>query len=199
MDTDKGLAQATPTPRVERRTGVLEEFSEFYRAEYRTLLQAAMYAGASRHEADEATATAMKEVLMRWSKLENPLAYARRAVISNFLKEKTRNLDRIRRRQVEKHAGTAECREDPGMTVWEDREWVMQMLDSLPPGQRDVMAFIVDGFTPTEIAALLGRSPAAIRQSLRDARLRLTEALRRERAAEQAPLPRLSPARKEGR
>lgn len=199
MDTDKGLAQATPTPRVERRTEVLKEFSEFYRAEYRTLLQAAMYAGANRHEADEATATAMKEVLQRWGKLENPLAYARRAVISNFLKEKTRNLDRIRRRQVEKHAGTAESREDPGMTVWEDSEWVMQMLNSLPPGQRNVMAFIVDGFTPTEIAALLGRSPAAIRQSLHDARLRLTEALQRERVAEQAPLPHLSPARKEGR
>lgn len=75
----------------------------------------------------------------------------------------------------------------------------MQMLRSLPPGQRNVVAFIVDGFTPTEIAALLGRSPAAIRQSLHDARLRLVEGLKRERAAEQAPLNHLSSARKEGR
>lgn len=199
MDTDKGLAQATPTPRVERRSEVLQEFSDFWRVEYRQLLKAAMYAGANRHEADEATAAAMKEVLRRWDELDDRPAYARRAVISNFLKEKTRNLDRVRRRQVEKHAGTAEGREDPGMTVWEDREWVMQMLRSLPPGQRNVMAFIVDGFTPTEIAALLGRSPAAIRQSLHAARQRLTEALQRERAAEQAPLPHLSSARKEGR
>ncbi|MEU7615359.1 sigma-70 family RNA polymerase sigma factor [Micromonospora rifamycinica] len=199
MDTDKGRAQATPTPGVKRRAEVLQEFSEFYRAEYRTLLQAAMYAGANKHQADEATATAMREVMRRWDRLDRPLAYARRAVISNFLKEKTRSLDRIRRRQVEKQAGTVESREDPGMTVWEDREWVMQMLNSLPPGQRDVMAFIVDGFTPTEIAALLGRSPAAIRQSLHHARLRLTKALQRDRAAEQAPLPHLSPARKEER
>lgn len=199
MDTDKGRAQATPTPRVKRRAEVPQEFSEFYRTEYRTLLQAAMYAGANQHEADEATATAMKEVMQHWDKLDKPLAYARRAVISNFLKEKTRSLERIRRRQVEKQAGTAESREDPCMTVWEDREWVMQMLNSLPPGQRDVMAFIVDGFTCTEIAALLGRSPVAIRQRLHHARLRLTKALQRERAAEQAPLPHPSPARKEER
>jgi RNA polymerase sigma factor (sigma-70 family) len=199
VDTDKGLAQATPTPRAEHRATPPEGFTDFFRARYRELLRAAMYAGATRHEADEATATAMKELLRRWGELDDPLAYARRAVVSNFVKEKTRNLDRVRRRQVEQHAGTAEGRKDPGLTVWEDRQWVIQLLDSLPAGQRNVMAFIVDGFTPTEIAALLGRSPAAIRQSLRDARLRLIEALQRERAAEQAPLLHFSPARKEGR
>jgi len=199
VDTDKGLAQATPTPRVERRAAPAEGFVDFFRATYRELLKAAMYAGATRYEADEAAAAAMKEVLRRWDELHDPLAYARRAVISNFVKEKTRSLDRIRQRQVERHAGIAEGREDPGLTVWEDREWVMQMLRSLPPGQRNVMAFIVDGFAPTEIAALLGRSPAAIRQSLHDARLRLIEALQRERATEQASAPHISPARKEGR
>jgi RNA polymerase sigma factor (sigma-70 family) len=197
--TDKGLAQATPTPRVEPRAAPAKEFAVFYRAGYRELLKAAMYAGATRHQADEAAAAAMREVLRRWDELGDPLAYARRAVISNFIKEKTRNLERVRRRQVEQNAGTAEGREDPNLAVWENREWVMQMLRTLPPGQRDVMAFIVDGFAPTEIAALLGRSPAAIRQSLHDARLRLKEALRRDQADEQTPGPSTGPARKEGR
>ncbi|MFI7077158.1 RNA polymerase sigma factor [Micromonospora sp. NPDC049903] len=199
METDKGLAQATPTPRVKRQIDAREEVAAFYRTGYRQLIRVVMFAGANRHEADEATAAVMKEMLQRWSKIDDPVAYARRAVISNFVKEKSRNLDRIRRRQVEKHAGTPEQREDSGMTLWEDREWVMQLLRSLPPGQRDVMAFIVDGFTPTEIAAVLGRSPAAIRQSLRDARLRLTESLQREEAAERAQLAHPSHARKEGR
>ncbi len=198
MDADKGLAQAMPTPRVEPGTGAVQEFVAFFRAGYRELLKAAMYAGATKHQADEAAATAMRDVLRRWGELDDPLAYARRAVISNFIKEKTRGLDRVRRRQVELGAGTAEAREDPGLTVWEDREWVMQMLRSLPAGQRNAMAFIVDGFTPTEIAALLGRSPEAIRQSLHDARLRLKEALQRERA-EQTPQSGTSPDRKEGR
>ncbi|MBM0233184.1 sigma-70 family RNA polymerase sigma factor [Micromonospora sp. STR1_7] len=199
MDSDKGLAQTKPTPRVTRRIKVREEASAFFRAGYRKLLQTVMYAGADLHEADEAIATTIKEMLPRWDAIDDHVAFARRAAISNFLKEKTRNLDRIRRRQVEKRAGTAESREDPGMTVWEDREWVLQMLNSLSPGQRDVMAYIVDGFTPTEIATLLGRSPDAIRQSLKEARARLMEARQREWAAERAPLPHHNPARKEGR
>ncbi|MCO1593846.1 sigma-70 family RNA polymerase sigma factor [Micromonospora sp. RHAY321] len=198
MDADKGLAQTKPTPRVVRHAQVREEISAFYRAGYRKLLVTVMYAGATRHEADEAVATTVKEMLARWDTIDDHVAFARRAVISNFLKEKTRNLDRIRRRQVEKRAGTAESREDPGMTVWEDREWVMQMLNSLSPGQRSVMAHMVDGFTPTEIATALGRSPDAIRQSLKEARARLKEACQREWAAEQPPSPHHNPARKEG-
>jgi DNA-directed RNA polymerase specialized sigma24 family protein len=196
VDTDKGLARATPMPHVERRAPPPEGFAGFFRTGYRELLKTALYAGATRHEADEASAVAMSEVLRRWGEIDNPLAYARRAVVSNFIKEKTRDLDRVRRRQVERSAGTADGREDPDLTVWEDREWVMQMLLSLPAGQRNVMAFIVDGFAPIEIAALLGRSPAAIRQSLHDARRRLIEALQREQAAEQAAPARIGPARK---
>lgn len=198
MDIDKGLASAPPTPRVARRAAA-EGFEEFFRPGYRQLITTAMYAGATRQEADEAAAAAMQEVLRRWGELDDPLAYARRAVVSNFLKERTRNLDRVRRRQVERAAGIAEGRTDPNLTVWEDREWVLQMLRSLPPGQRAVLAFIVDGFTPTEISNLLGRSPEAIRQSLHDARLRLKAALQREAADQQQPRPSTSPARKEAR
>jgi DNA-directed RNA polymerase specialized sigma24 family protein len=59
--------------------------------------------------------------------------------------------------------------------VWEDQEWVVQVLSSLPAGQRAVMALVVDGFTPAEIAVRLGRSPAAVRQCLMAARRRLRE------------------------
>src|SRR5262249_49094749 len=144
-----------------------------------------MYAGATWHEADEAAQAIMREVFQRWDNLEDPLAYARHGVISNFIKDKARGLNRIRHRLVERGAGTAEGRENPHLTVLENREWVMQILQSLSPGQREVMAFIIDGFAPTEIAALLGRSPDAVRQSLRGARRRLKEVLRRERANEQ--------------
>jgi RNA polymerase sigma factor (sigma-70 family) len=201
VDTDKGSASAPPPPRVDRRADAAASFEDFFRPAYRELIKTAMYAGATKHEADEAAAAAMQEVLRRWSELDDPLAYARRAVVSNFIKERTRNLDRVRRRQVEQSAGTAEYRTDPNLTIWEDQEWVLQMLQSLPPGQHAVMKYIVDGFTPTEISTLLGRSPEAIRQSLHDARLRLQAALQRKTAEEQAPRPSTSPspARKEAR
>ncbi|MDG4834190.1 sigma-70 family RNA polymerase sigma factor [Solwaraspora sp. WMMD1047] len=199
MNVDEGLVSMPPTPRAARRVAVPENFDEFFKLAYRQLITTAMYAGASKDEADEATAATMREVLRRWGDLDDRLVYARRAVISNFIKERTRNLDRVRRRQVERFAGTAEGCADPNMTAWEDEQWVLRMLDSLPPGQRAVMAFVVDGFTPIQISALLGRSPDAIRQSLRGARQRLKAALRREMAEEQAPRPSTNPARKEAR
>jgi DNA-directed RNA polymerase specialized sigma24 family protein len=58
------------------------------------------------------------------------------------------------------------------------------MLQSLPEGQRQVMAFMVDSFTPVEISALVGRSPDAIRQPLYAARQRLKTMLRREQIDE---------------
>jgi RNA polymerase sigma factor (sigma-70 family) len=184
VDADKGLAQATPAPLLDQ-CGPPTGFVEFYRVHYREVVRTARYAGASRHEAEEAAAEAMREVLEHWARLDDPLAYARRAAVSNFLKEKTRGLNRIRRRQVERGAGTAEAAEDPNLTIWENNQWVIRMLASLPRGQRDVMALIVDGFTPPEIATLLGRTPAAIRRSLCDARRRLTETMRQEHLAEQ--------------
>lgn len=175
MDTDKGVARAGPAARVRRRAPAPPGYTEFFRGTNRDLRKFAMYVGATRDEAKDAAASALAEVLARWGQIDDPLAYAKRAVVSNFLKDKTRNLERTRRRMVERSAGTATGREDSRLTFWEDREWVMQMLRSLPAGQREVMAFVVDGFKPTEIAALLGKSPEAVRDRLRDARRRLEQ------------------------
>ena len=150
-----------------------QAFAEFFHSSYRELMKTAMYLGATLHEADEATASTMSEVLSRWSVLDEPGAYARRAVASNFLKSKVRSLDRIRQRQVERGGATAQGAADPNLSVWEDWQWAKQLLQSLPPSQRDVLALVFDGYTPTEIAGLLGRSPAAVRQSLHAGRERL--------------------------
>jgi DNA-directed RNA polymerase specialized sigma24 family protein len=66
---------------------------------------------------------------------------------------------------------------DPGLSRWEDAQWVKQLLNALPPAQRDAMAGVVDDFSPAEIGRLLGKDPAAIRQNLRSARQRLETAL----------------------
>lgn len=173
MDTDKGLARARPAPRVEQRAAAPPEYTVFFHDHYRELVRAAMYMGASRDEADEAAATTMQEVLRRWRRIDDPLAYARRAVVSNFLKEKTRGLGRLRRRMVERAAYTPAGREDQDLNAWEGRQWVMQKLQSLPASQREVMARIVDGYSPVEIATLLGKTPEAVRQCLCAARERL--------------------------
>jgi len=185
VEADNGVAQATVTPPVQVRSTAPVGFVRFYREHFRTLLKTAMYAGATREQAEEATQKAMHEVLRRWDDIGDQAAYGCRAVISNFIKAKTHGLDRIRVRQVERGAGTALGRDDAALTMWEDREWVIFLLNSLPTEQRKVMAFVVDGFSPSEIAVMLGRSPEAVRQSLLEARKRLKQAIKDEGAAEQ--------------
>jgi RNA polymerase sigma factor (sigma-70 family) len=161
------------------------EFDAFFHAVYRELLRIAMYVGATQQEAEDAAQTTMEEILRRWAQISDPVAFARRAVVSNFLKDKTRGLGRVRRRQIERGDVTPEVSEDWRLTAWEDRQWVTQMLESLPPAQRQVMAFIVDDFSSAGIARLLGRTPEAIRRNLCDARKQLKAALQRERISEQ--------------
>jgi RNA polymerase sigma factor (sigma-70 family) len=50
---------------------------------------------------------------------------------------------------------------------------VLAALQELPPRQRQVMAWIIDGFGATEIARELGVSPESVRQSYAKARKNL--------------------------
>jgi RNA polymerase sigma factor (sigma-70 family) len=183
METGKALGQ--PSGRAAPEAAAPIGFEAFYRAAYRELLKTAMYAGATEQEAEDATQKTMEEAYRRWSDIDHPHAYARRAVISNFLKDITRGHTRTRRRQTEREQPVNEGGEDTRLTMWEDRQWVTQLLKSLPPAQREVMAFIFDGFTPGEVAELLGKTPGAVRQNLCEARRRLTLALHEQHEAEQ--------------
>lgn len=154
-------------------------FEDFFRAHYRTLLRQARYAGANEHEADDAAAAIMMDVYRHWNRLDDPLAWARRAVGRSFIKRKVRSLDRIRARQVRFHAGTPLARADANMTSWEEWQWIQELLlNWLTVDQRDVMALTLDGFAPAEVADEIGAPRDAVRQRLRLARKALTQAWR---------------------
>jgi RNA polymerase sigma factor (sigma-70 family) len=57
----------------------------------------------------------------------------------------------------------------------EQRQWVLDLLRTLPPEQRKVVALLTDGATCPEIAALTGKSPETVRSLLRHARKTLKE------------------------
>ena len=145
-------------------------FEELFRSAYQPLLRDAIFAGGNLHEAEDAVSAAMAEVFQRWSAIDNPRAYARRAVISILLKNRQRGQQRLRARLIELGEFPAEHDLDPGLAVWEQQEWVLQLLESLPPAQREVPACIVDTLTRREIAQLLGKTEAAVRQNLHAAR-----------------------------
>jgi|HubBroStandDraft_5_1064220.scaffolds.fasta_scaffold391928_1 RNA polymerase sigma factor (sigma-70 family) len=152
---------------------------EFFRSSYRPLVRDVIFAGAHHDEAEDAVSAAMVEVLERWDTIQNPLAYARRTAINHAIRTRQRGTSRIAGRLVERGNVPPESDQDPGLLVWEQQEWVTLLLKSLPQAERQALACVVDSFRPQEIALLLGKTEAAVRQNLHAARKRLAERLGR--------------------
>jgi DNA-directed RNA polymerase specialized sigma24 family protein len=98
-------------------------FENLFRDAYQGLLRDAIFAGGNPREAEDAVSAALEEVLRRWDKFENPRAYARKAAISNLIKNKQRGQQRIRDRMIQRGDYQLERDLDPGLTVWEEQEW----------------------------------------------------------------------------
>jgi RNA polymerase sigma factor (sigma-70 family) len=171
-------ARASASPAAEPRPLAPEGFEEFFRASFRELVRTAMTAGAKLEEAEDAAAKALAEMLPAWPVPGYPLAYARRAVVNNFIKDKTRGNRRVAQRLIDRgHVPYQEGAEDARLTAWEDDQWVADVLSALPPEQRKVMECIAQGLDREETAEALGKSRATVRQNLRSARARLAELL----------------------
>lgn len=152
-------------------------FEAFYRDSYRAVVKAAMNAGATIQEAEDAAGETFEAMLKRWPIDGTPLRYARKAVISNFIKDKTRGTDRVARRLIDRGHVMRDHQDDPRLSELENRESVIRILNQLSPSQREVMERIADGLTYEEIAEELGRSGQVVRRRLCDARARLIEIL----------------------
>jgi RNA polymerase sigma factor (sigma-70 family) len=170
--------RASASPGADFRPLAPEGFEEFFRASFPELVKTAMTAGAEREEAEDAAAKTLAEMLPAWPVPGYPLAYARRAVVNNFIKDKTRGNRRVARRLINRgHVPHQEGAEDARLTARENDQWVADVLSVLPPEQRKVMECIARGLDREEIAEALGKSRAAVRRSLCDARARLAELL----------------------
>ena len=160
----------------------MDELEAFYREHYQRLLRVIMFLAAgdvdlAKDAMDEAIAVACR----KWESIENPPAYVRRVAANWLIKEKQKA-----RRTIP--IPPDETGERPnyttGQSIWEQRTWVLELLEQLPPAQSEVMACIVDDLRPAEIAELLGKSPAAVRQNLSAARRRLRKYLAETNGAE---------------
>jgi RNA polymerase sigma factor (sigma-70 family) len=157
-----------------------EGFEDFFRQSYRDLVKNAMLAGATREEAEDAASRTLLEMLQKWPIQGYPLRYARKAVVSNFIKDKTRGNQRVARRLIELgHVTADESVEEIGLTAFEHDSWVTDVLDELPEAQQEVMRRIASGLSYEEIVDTLGISKDAVRRRLCDARARLVMILNR--------------------
>lgn len=108
-------------------------FVDFYRREYRPLVKLVMAMGGTLDEAEEAVDETMADLWRRWPEIRNPEAYARTAVKRYFIGRKKRERSGLLKAVKGGHL-TQEAHECTELTVWEDRQWVDQLVSLLRAG-----------------------------------------------------------------
>jgi RNA polymerase sigma-70 factor (ECF subfamily) len=140
------------------------KFEDFYRAEFKPLIWFAARVGASDAEAEDVAQEAMKATWTRWSEVGNPRAYARTAALRVLFRAHGRTK---REQDAALRAAWPDRAEGPFEA---DAQRVVRMLHALPITQRQVIALVMDGYPPAEIAVITGQKPATVRSHLRHAR-----------------------------
>ncbi|MFD8024525.1 RNA polymerase sigma factor [Streptomyces lavendulae] len=149
-------------------------FEAFYTMEMPRVSAFLMNLGASPYEAADATHEAFVKLLPdKWQCLEHPGAYLRKVAFRNYLRQtnsRTVPTDPV----PDRPGGT--CPVDLVILTGEQQQ-MLGLLATLPPAEREAMAWNLDGFSHEETAQILGKNPAAVRQAHKRARARLISAL----------------------
>jgi RNA polymerase sigma factor (sigma-70 family) len=183
-------SSACPVPESRRN----EAIEAWFRESYPRLLADLMALGAGFDEAKELAGDAAVSTIERWEAVSHPYAYARKVAFHLLIKSRERGPHRLTERLIQ-NGRVMDSGLDPGLTAWEDKQWVLDLLDSLPPAQRKVIACVIDDLSTKEAATLLGKTPDNIRRALADARKRLKHDLAKVEATAMAKDPsRPSPA-----
>ena len=156
------------------RPDPLAGFADFYRKNYPKLVAAVMAVGAPFDDARDAVNEVVEEILVKgqWTTLSYPFSWIRTAAMRTYYDKCKRDRRGFTLAARGGHLVAEEyC--DARLNIWEDTQWVQQMLDTLPPAQREVMNHILSEFTPAEIAEMLGKTSATVRQNVLLARRRL--------------------------
>jgi RNA polymerase sigma-70 factor (ECF subfamily) len=153
-------------------TGAVD-FVGGYAQEFPGLVWFLMSQGASAHEAADVAQTAFTEAFPVWPTIRCPRAWLRQVAGRIYHRQLNRAetpVESLPDRQGPLSAAAATELRDEARTV-------LAALASLPPKQREVMAWHLDGFGSAEIAATLRIDPAAVRQNLIKARRNLKKKL----------------------
>ncbi|MFI8194872.1 RNA polymerase sigma factor [Streptomyces sp. NPDC085946] len=157
-----------------------EEFSAFYRAHIRPLTAFLISHGAGVHVAAEIAQETMTDAYRCWESITHPKAWVYKAA-SRALIRKVASVEEPVEQVPEP---TSLLPHTDAIAEWEARYDALPLLRSLPPRQRQVMAWTLAGFTPTDIADHLSLSAETVRASLLKAR-RAAAAYLRTREEEQ--------------
>ena len=129
--------------------------------------------GADAHSAADVAQSAFAEAFQVWDSIQHPAAWLRRVAGRLFYRQMvTREtlVDTVPDQRGPLSAVSA-------MELRDEARTVLSALADLPPKQRQVMAWSIDGFTPAEIADHLGVDSSSVRQNLAKARKHLKKQL----------------------
>lgn len=147
--------------------GSEDEFADYYRDHIRRLTAYLIYQGAAAHLAADIAQDAMITVYQRWAEIESPRPYTWRVAYRAFL----RRVLGEREQPVGEVPEPAALLPRPGEAeAWLQEQDIIHVVRALSPRQRQVFALTIDGWTPAEIAELLGLDSATVRSSLKKAR-----------------------------
>lgn len=160
-----------------RQSGDHEEFERLYRAEQARLLKFLIYCGAHSADAADASQHAWVEVYRRWdrvSMMEAPDAYLRKTALNEWKRLASRpRQDRGRAVQ----GGWIDLNSAEDIYDKEDVKTVLEIFAMLPERQRQVMAWLYDGYSYQEISEHLGMKLSTVRSTIRHAKSTLIRGL----------------------
>lgn len=152
-----------------------EEFASFYRATMRPLVQFLLNQGAGIHLAADIAQESMGKAYRRWTEIEHPRAWVHKVASRSLV----RHISQAVEDPTDPVPEPSSHLPRPDLaSQWEAEQAMLQILQALPPRQRQVRAWTVSGYTPAEIAAELGLSPEAVRSSLKKVRRAATQHLK---------------------
>ena len=149
------------------------DFSACYARELSSLTWFVMSLGADAHRAADVAQSAFAEAFAVWDRIQHPTAWLRRVAGRLYYRYLVTQETSVE--DVPDQEGPL----SPASTVelHDEARRVLAALADLPPKQRQVMAWTIDGFSPVEIARELDVDPATVRQSLAKARKNLKQQL----------------------
>lgn len=157
------------------------DFSDLFGSHRPELIKMLIYMGATADQADDAVQKAFEELWKNWKSVRKPEQWVKQAVKTNFYKIKNQlrrepllvNRDAPDAKGLDDHLPPVE---DDDLQIWEDQQWIEQMLATLKPSPRRTMELILAEFSRHEIAEALGCTEGALRQRLLAARRQLKKA-----------------------
>ncbi|WP_280274106.1 RNA polymerase sigma factor [Nocardia wallacei] len=144
----------------------LAEFGAFYREFTPPLMGFLILQGARPADAADIVQETMAKAWRAWSTITSPKAWARR-VAGRELVRRVAALDEDLIAEPEQSSLLPTCSD---IDEWIQQDDYYRALTALPPRQRQVMAWTMEGYKPAEIAAILRLHPATVRSNLSKAR-----------------------------